>query len=317
MGHCVAVWNNTFTRQNYTGLLAYLRQFFIQANASGVTDCPLTSEMEYSLTAAFANLNGVGCARDLWGNTLWAYINSPRIGFAAPVDLARVGALTSCQPCVLADVWMQLKLQPHLLWAPALSQYKKLTGLHDPEAALVPLGAGGYTTPVRNDQSAREVQLNSVPEISAVDYWNQKLVWHSFTASLYSFDGNVYAAGVPASTHVIGQKLVPTDWTTVNLIGPSILRANTHWMPFMTPGGLRVAVGVTGANNAGQMSAVMAGASLGANPAWRLWDVVAMPNVILDGGGGKQRRMGLRRGGEHLNGSSSSDPVPEAADPTA
>jgi len=140
--------------------------------------------------------------------------------------------------------------------------------------------------------------------------FNNRLVWHTFQASLYTINGSVYTTSTPSTGQVVVQKAIIADWTVPNLLLPSILTAKTTWFPIMTPIGLRLSVGVTAANGAALMTQIMARKTTTGVATWLIRNAVAYPNVIVSGGGGNKVNRIARRS-KTLNSSTDSAPASE------
>jgi hypothetical protein len=280
------VWNNSFTQQNHIGVLSQIRAIFISANDAGAGSI-MTSRAGPTLNVLHSRVNGCQPAKNMYGHTIWEMINSPRVGFQG-VWTAGTGVLETPTPSVLADIWVQLgTCERTLAMTPMLSSNKLLTGVPLKDGAVVPLGAGAYTTPIPVGMQGREVLLNSRPRVNDAHLFNQRLVWHTFPAALYTLDSNVYAVSSVPSTEVVAQKPVIADWTVPNLISDSILTAKTTWIPLMTSDGLRLAVGVSAANGAALMTQILSKRQTTGVACWLVRNAHAMPNVIVDGGGGE------------------------------
>jgi hypothetical protein len=278
------VWNSSFTQQNYVGVMQMIRKFYVSARAgAGVGD--LVSVGGESLGGLHMTLNGSVPACDTYGYTLYDRINVPIVGFAGPYTYAGVEQ-DAATPCILPDVWYQLTCHGcYLANCQMLSSNKRLTGITIPDGQITPLGGGSYTTPCPRDLQAREVSLSSKPKLNDAMLFNQRQVWNSFAASIYTMNGVIYAGAVPATSTYPAQRFVTPDWTNASNVPPSRLTAKSTWIPFMTVDGLRLMVGVTAANGAALMSQIMAKATSNGLPMWLLRDVTVMPNTIVDGGG--------------------------------
>jgi hypothetical protein len=247
----------------------------------------------------------------MFGNSLWDYINAPRVGFQGVWSVG-LGVLDAPTPSVLPDIWVQLESKvPVLALSPLLSTNKLLTGITLSDGQVTALGGGGYTVPLPVEHQARSVGLETLPVLNDKALFNARLVWHTFNASLFTLDGNPYVVSTPAAQNVVAQKSVVADWTVPNLLVPSILTAKTTWFPFMTPVGDRLAVGVTQANNAALMTQVLSKKVTTGVATWLVRNAVAMPNVIIDGGG-RNTRSRLPRRPNASNSSPTSDPVSES-----
>jgi hypothetical protein len=232
----------------------------------------------------------------MFGFTIWDYLNTPRTGFQGVLSAAGAELLTP-KPCVLADIWVQIESYlPTMALTPLLSVAKMLTGIPLSDGNIVPLAAGGYCVPVPISQQAREVGLRTVPEINEKALFNARLVWHTFPSSLYTLGGALYNTSTIATGNVVAQKSVRADWTIGALLNPTVLTANTRWMPFMNNLGQRLAVGVTAGNGAALMSMITSKRSTTGVATWLVRGANAMPNVIVDGGGmNTQNKMARRR----------------------
>jgi hypothetical protein len=278
------VWNNAFTQQNYVGILAEIRDLFTDAQRSSNTG-EIVSNSGFALAVLHSRVNGARPAEDMYGHSLWEYINVPRVGFQGVWDDTG-SVLEGPTPSVLPDIWVQMESREHILaMSPMLSTNKLLTGLHLDDGQVTPLGGGSYTVPLTIETQPREVGLNTIPLLDDRMLFNARLVWHTFTAGLFTLDGNAYTVSVPAVGNVVAQKSIRPDWTVPNLLNPSVLTAKTTWFPFMTPDGLRLAVGVTQANGAALMTQIMGQKTTTGVATWLVRNAHAMPNAIVDGGG--------------------------------
>lgn len=275
------VWQNSFTQQNYTGVLAAVRDFFAQV---GLSTSVVISNNGYALELLHVRVSGTEAARDQFGYSLWCYINAPRVGFQGAWN-ATTMLNTPC-PCVLPDIWLQTTTRVRTLCStPLLSSNKLLSGLPTEASQVTPLGAGAYTVPLKVESQAREVGLDTVPLIDEVEVFHSRLVWHTMVASQYTLDGAIYATSTVTSGNVVAQKSVRPDWTMLNLVAPSVLTAKTTWFAFMTPIGLRLAVGVSSANGATLMTQIVGQKTVTGVACWLIRNAQAMPNVIVDAGG--------------------------------
>jgi hypothetical protein len=291
----VEIWNNAFTQLNYVGILSQIRAMFARATLTPNGEA-MISETGQSLALLHTRLNGFKPASDMFGFTIWDYLNTPRTGFQGVLSAAGAELLTP-KPCVLADIWVQIESYlPTMALTPLLSVAKMLTGIPLSDGNIVPLAAGGYCVPVPISQQAREVGLRTVPEINEKALFNSRLVWHTFPSSLYTLGGALYNTSTIATGNVVAQKSVRADWTIGALLNPTVLTANTRWMPFMNNLGQRLAVGVTAANGAALMSMITSKKSTTGVATWLVRGANAMPNVIVDGGGmNTQNKMARRR----------------------
>jgi hypothetical protein len=277
------IWNDCFTQQSYTGILQQVRSVFTdsQRGSSGEV---IVSDNGWAIGVLHCRLNGCRPAKDMFGFTMWDYINVPRVGFQGVWTAA--GVLQMPIPSVLPDIWVQTNLaQACIAFTPMLSSNKLLTGIHVEKAEVIPVGGGGYTVPVTLENQGREVGLDVVPVFDDRAKFNARLVWHTFTADLYTHDGNVYAVSTVTSPNVVTQKSVVADWTVPNLLLPGVLTAKTSWMPFMTPAGLIVSVGVSAANGAALMTQIMGQKNITGVATWLIRGASAYPNVIISPGG--------------------------------
>jgi 8-oxo-dGTP pyrophosphatase MutT (NUDIX family) len=298
------VWNAAFQQLNFTAILEMLRGYFSQSQR-GTENTHLVAQNGYMMAVLHSRINRNRPADDMFGYTIWDYINAPRVGFQGVLSIAGV-ELNTPIPSILADIWVQFESELNTLaTTPMLSSNKLLTGVRDEGSQVVPLGAGGYTIPIPIDMQPRAVALDSIPLLVDKMTFNSKLVWHTFTSSLYTLDGNVYATSTIASGNRVVQRKVVADWTVPNLLVSSTLTAKTAWMPIMTLTGLRVAVGVSAANNANLMTQIMAKKTTTGVATWLVRGAHAMPNTIVEGGGGnKQSRLIQRPNPKNSSGSS-------------
>jgi len=256
----------------------------------------------------------------MWGNTLWDYLNAPRIGFQSVVywggDMQGQGEfgayVTGITPCILADIWVQTNSHVKTLeFTPLLSVNKLLTGITIPNGQVIPFGGGSYSTPITVENSYRAIGLETVPVLDSTTLFNQRLAWHAFKCSLYYTNGDPYLTLVPNNGGVVCQRTLIADWTVTNLLGgdqkASILTANTRWFPYNTVDGLRLVPGVSAANNAALMTQVMAQKITTGVSTWLLHDVTATPNNIVTAGGSNTRSRIAARPGS-INSSASSMP---------
>lgn len=284
------VWNNSFTQQNYVAILDQIRGFFVSAKHGDTLADVLISENGYAVSVLHCRVNGCRPATDMYGHSLWEYLNAPRVGFQGAYTLT--GPLDGCTPCVLPDIWVQLESWVRTYaHTPMLSSNKLLTGIHLDKGQVTPLNAGSYTVPVPIENQARAVGLGTVPLLDDRALFNARLVWHTFAASLYTLDGSVYNVSVPPSQNVISQKAVVPDWTVPNLLDPSVLTAKTTWFPFMDASGNRLVVGVSAANGASLMTQIMGQKTTTGVACWLVRNARAMPNVVVDGGGANSRSL--------------------------
>jgi hypothetical protein len=271
----------------------------------------MISEAGYALALLHCRINGYRPAEDMFGFTMYDYLNTPVVGFQGVISVA-LAELQTPKPCILADIWTQIESSvPTLALSPMLSSNKLLTGISMPDGQVTPLAGGGYTSPIPINTQAREVGLQTVPELDDRALFNSRLVWHTFPATLYTLDGAIYNTSTVATQNVVAQKSVRADWTTANLLDPSVLTANTRWMPFMTPAGLRLVVGVTAANGAAQMTQIMGKKTTTGIASWLVRGAMAMPNIIVDGGGANRVNKVARR---RIPGNSSAIQTPASED---
>jgi hypothetical protein len=277
------VWATSFSQQNYVGIQRLIRGFFTRAHGQERHGA-ITSDNYYALELLHSRVNGCRAAIDMYGFSLWAYINSPQTGIQGIWDSSSL--LYTPTPSVLPDIWVQVESRcVTKATTPLLSSNKYLTGIQMDNGQVTPIGSGSYTTPIPIDMQAREVGLETIPLVNDAALFNQRLVWHTFTASLYTLDGSTYTTSTVASSKVVAQKAMVADWTIPNLINPSILNSKTTWIPLMNESGLRLCVGVTSGNGAATMSQIMGKRSTTGVACWLVRGAEAMPNTIVDGGG--------------------------------
>jgi len=301
------VWNSAFAQLNFVNILAQIRGFFTQAMSPAISDA-MISENGEAVAMLHCKVNGNRPADDMFGNTLWDYINAPQVGFQSVYNGADV-ALTLCTPAVLPDIWVQLNMDPKTLsFTPLLSTNKFLTGVSLPNGQVTPFGAGSYMSPMLISEQPRAIGLDSVPTLNDATLFNARLTWHRFPAQMFDLAGVAVVAGVPAASNVVAQKSVIDDWTMDNLLTPSILTANTRWFPYMDLNGNRLAVGVTAANGATLMTQIMGRRITTGVATWLLKGANAVPNNIVTAGGGNTvSRIPTRRGRLNLSSSSEQD----------
>jgi hypothetical protein len=284
MMQATVIWNNSFSNLNYTGILREIRSFFCDAQRS-TGDTVIISEYGFTLALLHCRINGYKPAIDMYGHSLWEYINTPRRGFLAPQSLVN-GSMNGCTPCVLADIWVQTESRDLILaLSPMLSSNKCLTGVTLEHGQVTGLGAGSYSTPISIDHQAVEVGLDTVPLIDERALFNARLAWNTFSCGIYTLFGNLTTETVPRPVYVVGQKCITADWTLEHLLVPSILTSKTTWFPFMDSTGRRLVVGVSAANGAAQMTQIMAKKTTSGVATWMLRNASAVPNTVVDGGG--------------------------------
>jgi len=306
------VWNAAFAQLNFTSILAQIRGFFTAANPQG-SDA-MVSDNGHACALLHCRVNATRPASDMWGNTIWDYINAPKVGFASVLDSAGL-ELTSITPCILPDVWVQLNSEVKCLeFTPMLSTNKMLTGVVIPNGQVTPLAGGSYLSPMTIESQPRAIGLETIPRLHSETLFNARLTWHVFASNMYLLDGTIYAVGIPVSTATVSQKSVLPDWTVSNLLTPSILTANTRWMPYMTSDGLRIGVGVTAANGATLMTQIMGRRITTGVAAWLLHGVTAVPNAIVTAGGSNTQSRIARRPGNLNSSASSNQPSEEGLD---
>jgi hypothetical protein len=280
------LWNNAFTQSPMVKLVNTLRKYFVSAQLGiGEGGAILKSDAGHVAAALHAKVNGEAPAQDMWGYTVWSYMNAPRVGFRGVWSTA-LAELTTPIPCILPDVWSQLFSKKRTLaFSPFISPLKKMIGIQEKDAQVTALGAGGYTIPANVQSQAREIGLNTIPLANDVEVFNARWVWHVFNSSLYTLDNNIWAISTVASTNVVGQKFVQNDYTIQNLTTASVPSAKTNWMPYNTSTGLRLLVGVTAANNASLMTQIMVGRAFTGLTTWVFNKVSVMPNVVVGADG--------------------------------
>jgi len=306
------VWDNSFTQQNYLGVLEEMRGIFTAWQGSAQSGA-IISELGEALAVMHTRVNGFKPGVDMYGNTIWHYLNVPVVGFQRVHDEGG-NRLNTPTPCVLADIWLQLQIvTPSRATSPFLAGIKNLTGLKVADGQVTALGGGSYSTPIATSQIAREVALDTIPLLDDDQLFNQRLVFHRFTADLYTLNGNVWNTSTVGSGSVVSQKWCVSDWTTTNQLNCTILTSNTRWMPFMTPSGLRLTVGVSALNGSALMTQIMAGKQVTGVATWLLRKAVGMPNTIIDGGGGNKVSK-LKRYRQPKNSSPSYGPASDAGE---
>jgi hypothetical protein len=306
------VWNNSFSQQDYVGVLDQIRSVFIDARRSS-NGAVIVSDVGHALGVLHCRVNGCRPATDMFGHCLWEYINAPRVGFQAVRSRTGV-ALSGVTPCVLPDITVQTESRLHILaLSPMLSTNKMLTGVAVDDGQVTALGGGSYTVPLTIETQARSVGLETIPLLDDRCLFNARLVWHAFPSNLYTLDGTVFSTGVVGSGNIVAQKSIVADWTVPHLLPPSILTANTVWMPFMTPDGRRLAVGVTQIAGAALMTQIMGQKTTTGVATWLIRNAHAMPNTIVDGGG-RNKISRIPRRQDAGNASPSSVPVSDAGE---
>jgi len=307
------VWNGAFSQLNYVSLLDMIRGFFAKSTQSVMN--PLMADNGYSMTLAHCRITGTRPACDMFGGSIYDYLNVPRVGFQPVLSYAGLQYI-GVTPGVIPDVWYQINNKfKCITYMPLLSSQKMLTGINmDSEGQVVELGGGSYTSPITTASQPRSVGLTTIPVLDDKSMFNAKLVWNLFKASLYTLDGAVYAAAVIPSEHVVCQKYIQPDWTVPALILPSLPTSKTNWIPYMNINGQRLAVGVTAANNATLMTQIMAARITSGTSMWLINGSVIMPNTIVMAGGTNTVSRMVRRPGLPLNESPSSNPAPEEGD---
>jgi hypothetical protein len=305
-----SVYDLAFTNQPYTSILQMIRGLFTEARAGALCD-DVISHHGYGLAVLHCRVNGNAPALDMYGHSLWEYMNTPRVGFLAVQGLGSV-ELGEVTPCVLPDIWVQIESACHVMaLTPLLSPNKHLTGIPVHNGQVMGLGTGGnWSTPIPVDQQGHEVKYDSVPVLNEQVLFNARLVWNTFPSSLYTFDGNTVSSGVPAKGNLICQKPLFADYTLLNIRSATILTAKTTWIPFMLSSGKRVTVGVAAADGAALMTQIIAGRSTTGVTAWLVRNALAIPNAIVDGAGGNTVFHFIRRP-ETENSSQESSPPAE------
>jgi hypothetical protein len=173
-----------------------------------------------------------------------------------------------------------------LAYSPLLSTNKMMTGIHIENASVKTIGAGAFSVPIMNDSVGHDLGIDSLPVINDKCLFNTRLAWHVFTSNLYTFDNAIYNISTVASGNVVAQKTVVADWTVPNQMVPSVLTAKTSWIPFFTIDGRRLVVGVSAANGGSQLANIMAGTEYTGVASWLIKGTNAMPNAVIQGGGG-------------------------------
>jgi len=280
-----ALWNAAFTQSPMVNLVNTIRKYFVASDLSAGEGLVLKSVAGAFCAGLHFKVNGCAPAQDMWGLTIWSYLNAPRVGFMGVISTA-FAELGTPIPCILPDIWSQLFTRRRsLAFSPLLSPLKKLTGIQATGAQVTAIGAGGYTIPANVQSQAREVGLNTVPLADDVEVFNARIVWHAFTASLYTLDNNQWNVSTLQPGNFVRQKYVNADYTVPNYIGGVIAAAKTNWMPYNTSTGLRLLPGVTALNGAALMSQVMVGRAYTGLMTWVFNNVSIQPNVIVGADG--------------------------------
>lgn len=288
-----SVWNAAFTQLNFVGILTEIRGYF--ASASHTIDDPIFAENGYALAVGHCRLTGTAPARDMYGNTIYDYPNTPRVGYLSPITVDG-DRLDGIGMCILADIWTQLNIKVKTLeMAPLLSSQKFMTGIPLTSGGVINLGAGSYMAPLTQMASFRDIALDTLPEIDSATLWNTRLVWHTFNSSLYTLDGNVYNVDVPPPNTIICQRAIFIDFSVAANVLPSLLTAHTSWFPYMTPDGRKLGIGVTAANNAARMTQVMSKRTTTAAAMWMVNGSYVMPNTIQSAAGSNTVSRLIRR----------------------
>lgn len=303
------MWNSIFTQNNMVQLMVTLRKYFAASDNNRTQNAIIQSAAGKQVAVMHWKVNGEAPACDMWGLSVWSYINAPRVGFSNCWSVA--GAeITTPIPSILPDIWSQLFTKKRTLaFAPFISPLKKMIGIQEPGCQVTALGAGSYTIPASVESQAREVGLNTVPIIDDVEVFNARLVYHMFLANLYTLDGNIWAISTLTPPNLLCQKYCREDYTVPDLILPSIPMAKTNWMPYNSSTGLRLLTGVTAANNANLMSQIMDGRAFATLSTWVFNKVTVMPNTIIGTVGNTDDGLWGDEGEEALNTSSGSLPV--------
>jgi hypothetical protein len=292
-----------------------IRGFFTMSSPNDVEDAIVISEWGTALASLHWKVNNEAPATDMWGHSIWSYINAPRVGMMAVRSVAGV-ELTTPIPCILADIWIQLNSSAATLaFCPFLSPLKKMTGIIDNSTQVTALGAGAYSIPTTADGQAREIGMYSVPTAIDNEIFNARLTWHGFIANLYSTDGNIWATSTVTSGRMVCQKTVVPDFTVPELVYSSVPAAKTNWMPYCTNTGLRLIVGVTAANDATRLTQVMTGRAFTGLTTWVFKNVEIVPNVIVGSTATKKHGLWSSRAQGHLKDSSTSSPAGSSSNP--
>lgn len=303
------MWNSIFTQNNMVQLMVTLRKYFAASDNNRTQNAIIQSAAGKQVAVMHWKVNGEAPACDMWGLSVWSYINAPRVGFANTWSIAQA-EITTPIPCILPDIWSQLFTKKRTLaFSPFISPLKKMVGIQEPGCQVTALGAGSYSIPASVESQAREVGLNTVPLIDDVEVFNARWVYHMFNANLYTLDGNVWAISTITSPNLLCQKYCRQDYTVPNLIIPSIPMAKTNWMPYNSSTGLRLLMGVTAGNNANLMSQIMDGRAFATLTSWVFNKVTVMPNTIIGTVGNTDDGIWGDEADEAVNSSSGNLPV--------
>jgi hypothetical protein len=282
----VNTWNDLFNQTPLVGIAKTLRMYFTSASTSG--NLPAHSKAGTQVAVMHHKLNGFAPRTDLFGYSVWHYMNSPQNGFTGPTPVGGGAPLSNVTTCILADVWIQVSSAKILqALSPFISAQKDMYGIQTSDHQMTLFAGGTLTIPLKvGFGQAHGISMNACPTLDDSEMWNSRWIWHSRAATMYTLDGVVFNVGLPATQNLICQK-ANRAYPSLSGVGRmAILQtAYTGWFPYNTNDGRRLAVGLTLANGSAAVSQIIAHRTPTAMPIWNFGDVTIVPNSIVGMGG--------------------------------
>jgi len=137
--------------------------------------------------------------------------------------------------------------------------------------------------PTVAERQARNIGLQSLPNVDDREVFNGRLALAALHGEAFTTDGNAFATSIPAVDEVVHQRRIIPDFTLPNYVHSRVITAITTWFPVITTTGLNLVVGVTNANGADLMTAVMAGRAFAAAETYVWPSREIYPNTIIGG----------------------------------
>lgn len=286
------LWNAIFTQTNYVRVKEVYKRLWLQGNTQpDGTRGHIVAPLGMYLMHAQGRLTPYSPACDKFGYSLYSYRNPPQGGTAAApgngiagVYVAGPAEAINVVPQPLADVWFLLTVikvpKSMQAWPVPLN---RPTGLADGNTSVMAWAAGGKSVPTVADRQARNIGLQSLPNVDDAEVFNGRLALAALNGDAFTTDGNAFAVSIPAVNTIVHQRRVIPDWTLPNYVHSRIVTAATTWFPVVSTTGLNLVVGVTNANGADFMTQVMSGRAFAAAETFVWPDREIMPNTIIGG----------------------------------
>lgn len=298
LGTSTATLNSAFTNTFYPNLGIKIQALFARAQFNN--SIPI-SEAGYALAVAHGRIHDYAPARNGYGLTIYETRNTPRIGWLAPLGSTFAGApwattvFSLMIPTILPDYIPQLETKYKTAsFSPFMGPTRGLIGYAAADQAVVDLGGGCFSTPMKASEQAFTVSTHQIPEVDDISLFNQRLAVTAFRYSAFTFGATAVAnlPFIPFLSRLYG----PPDWTVDGvMIQPGPLTSSTRMYPYMDNSSRKLTLGTTDPAFSQLYSRVYAGVSTTAVCVWLFDDVTPMPATVITAGGANVTNKMIRR----------------------